>query len=1250
MSEFNNSLQVEQSKLWKKVMQDTKEPQKRLEIGRKLAAQFLKESAERRATAEKIRPLAQAALKAYNEWMDKYINDDVLPSPPKAIMDRIDRDFYGYIMADKRSVISWVNAVESYDEEDKVREEEAKKLAEYCKKQAEAEDVSIDSVIVMWYGFVAGKAYSLIPNPEEARKAWEAAMEEVQDSEDKAVQQEIVNIQKYIYPAYVQMLMKTYEYDKVVQKVKEGLLQPALRDLWKSREGNELLISYAHAVTMRESAGAGDFTDAIEKLGRVIANGELRDGAVAMAEIMAKAKLHQMPRLSAEKWLGVARGFYYQGDVEFRKFREFRDAKETEKADEQFKIAFDHYQNSIPYFQRAIARARDTRVSLPADRLKIEPAAWVEMGSAFHNSGRYLEAVISFDTVRKTFDPESRTKWLPDPNKDAKFYAQPAVANAIKLLDAKDRSGWLTKAEERMGMALRANAASGRQLVWNQQLLGRLDTREDQSYLLAATKLSEAGIVWKEAFDHWRKASSPQEKDKLGKNFEDAIKKHEESLALFAKVPKNTESYEKALFRIGAIYVSISSLYAPERLPQMKPEVVKAKTGEAAENAEKSFKAYEAHVEKNQALSDRLKEERRRNEGELLAMRNRLAGERNDWPAAIALGKKWYEWSAKNQDLSAGASDARNIKTRMIIALLETVETADLAEAEQILTQCENIIAEVGDDPAYRLRSLRNLNSRWYSLLDRAKKAAADAELIGRITNRLVETQRRCLTEGEALGGEYMPSMTDFRNLTAVLFESKKYREAAEMALNILKRFDPENKNRVLGGDDDKQGWKLYWNLISDAKYKLININNPTEESRCLADHRMLLDFMFDTTEGDAARENEKTPPDDDKYPRNYDKALEQIRTIRKNYANNPGCRTDDPKMGVILSGEDNKDGKPRSVLQQIADEAEFRKRIMSTRELFVEAAGIAASQLDATDKTAADEFRKGVEEQLKIIMEHSDPGPNLWWKMVESAKKRGDWREAEKWLIMIKDKAHRESDDYFNASKGLSLIYFQRGAFADAADYALFVRNFMRPDSEIVKKLWPDVEEFLVKCKQGDPKIDITDSHVATVAAEAPPETEADRQMQPLLPILASIQRGSKDMDTPTFREKYNLCKAWQETSRETWRADRLFVNTPKDFRTPKLSERLNVLIELSDLQKELYYLRLMNRLSDRQKADDLRKKVANLNEKLGKLPSLDDLKKELEEAKKQTQTGPKDPEKAVPANEKNEPEEEKNEPTDEQ
>lgn len=1234
VADFQNTVTQALNRLWKRVVDDLKDPAEKQRVCREIAAGYARQMERLRKKADALRPKAQASLKAYGKAEDAFYehNQNGEFVPPRSLMERVNRDYYGYITADKLSIVAQMHMVEAYYKTDPKRREEALKLVAYCKKQVESEDVGSDDIVVMWYWFIIGRSYSLIPDVKNATKAWEEAMNTAPETSDERIRALVVGIQKMIYPAYVKMLMNVKDYDKVVEKIEDGLQQPVLRDLWKSHAGRRLLVDYAQALTLRESAGPRDFTKAIRKLREVVeskAPGALYLGATAMAEVMARAKPHQQPRLNADEWLGVGRGFYYKGDSEYRKYRELRQAKETARAAAQFQEVCKLNGMAVEYYRRAVARARDPRHSTPLVRLSVEPAAWVEMGTAYLHMRRYLEAVISYDTMRRAFRPEVRGKWLPDPKRNRKFYSRKDVKKALADLD-EPRKGWLAKAERRLKIAVTNNAVRNGKLEWNQLLMFKFGGGEDKEYNSALIALNAGGRLWINALKARRKARTDKERAAAAKLFEDAVKKHEEARVHLAKVPEKSKYYEKALFRLGTVSVSLHGLYDVKKLLHRPPEKVQALRKKAAADADKYFRAYEKYVAEHKTLVEKIRADRRRRVGELLLMRTRLAAEVKDWSRTVAQGEAWLTWAAKNKD-NASSGSAKKIKKYLIMALLELAAKQKFPAAKKTLARVEALVEAFKDEPAYHLRSLGNLNARWYLLLDRTRKEGPK-ECVGECVDKVVEMQKRYLAEAEKGDESTKPSLHDYDSLVYLLYELGRWKETADAANELLKRFDPKNRNRVLGGENDEDAWKMYYNIIKDTKSGLINIENPRVEERCLQDHRRLLDYMFDTREGNVARMDKKPPPKYDRYARDYAKAIAQVETIRKNYGRLRGMRTDDPEMPFDLAAL-SKDpvppgafgNKKRSILTQVADEADYRRRIVASRDLLAEVAAKAASQCAAAgDDENASRYRKMQKDQLEILSKVMEYGIRQWWKLAKNALADKNYQDAMDNLIKIKENSKRGSINSFKASKAISEIFFAQKQYADAVVYPLYVRDFIGENAPRVKAHWPNLLAFIDECKaQGAPDPTYKTwlaRRNGTLKVEDPWAERANTWVDEYMEEIKQVMKtGDKEMlADKLFQRRRRFLEECKQHVTEKFAIDRLMTKTPKNLVPKKMLERFNVLRKLDKKERRYYPLFASNNKKQRKTVQVLRGEIVALRKNLTEMPSFKELKQQLEEAVK--------------------------------
>jgi hypothetical protein len=292
------------------------------------------------------------------------------------------------------------------------------------------------------------------------------------------------------------------------------------------------------------------------------------------------------------------------------------------------------------------------------------------------------------------------------------------------------------------------------------------------------------------------------------------------------------------------------------------------------------------------------------------------------------------------------------------------------------------------------------------------------------------------------------PAMDDLLRLMQHLREAGRPREAADAVDLVLKTYDPEKKNAHI--DDD------LWPAAYERMRRIIRYDDWAKWERCKRDHLALLDFLYETPQGEANASHPEKRPENDKYPVSYEKALAQLATIRANYAD---CATNRPSPG---KAEQLLEGK--SFLQAIEDEIVLRRRLIALRDALIDLALEAAEQALEKDAASAVRYRALADEQIHVLMETwfgETPSMKIKSAQIRAANK--DYSGAEQMLREVKaSEPDTSTEIYVRASRMLSETYFKMKRFEDAAEYPQFLRGLGMRNGWAQ---WPDLEDFLERC-----------------------------------------------------------------------------------------------------------------------------------------------------------------------------------------
>ncbi|HYG78601.1 MAG TPA: hypothetical protein VEK08_26615 [Planctomycetota bacterium] len=1018
---------------------------------------------------EKFKP----AFEKYKVWNEKENTTGDKPIPPD-ILKPLAATFDDWLISDKRYVATKVEQLECYDDADAAKKTVGTELAKLIKTRAEAEYFSEFPVIVAWYNYMLGRTYASVADEKQAAEAWNEAL--LIDPGEMAAPQKkaILILKENILHDLVKMKMRAKKYSDVEAIIVESLVTPEMRFLFEKDSGKDLLIDYAKALTLPADATAAEYEKAVKKLREMIA-AETKGGAVTrwaneyrrtIAEVlddMRKNKPNARPKLSAAEWYDAANGFFLMGQQEYKKYDELSSAKD-EKAKAQFDKAYGQYQDAVDYYRRAIGEARKPKTDL-VTRLSIEPKGWFEMALCYLKMGHYYEAAIAYKAMRDSYLPENRKKWMPDLTKpEQRKIAKPAT-ELLAELDKAD--GLLAKSGKNILFALDKNAETHKNAAdgWNKQLKPRVIVQEgiqddskfasDPQYQLGKSEMELArGIM-----DGAKGVKDPKAAEDM---YAQAEAKYLAATDKFAKVKPGTMPHEMAMYQAGTAYVMAQSLWATGKFPSRMAEF-KAKCEEYAKKGNEAFDKYFEDVKSIKGEQEDI-DRRKKLEGAVLLARNALNSGAGRWQEVVKTADAYIEWENQNPDLVGTKSSADVALLNKFRAQIElaspptVVPDVDvyLSGAEKTMKLWRKAKPKENKTFVYMLNALsrrNNLAAFQVEKFVKENKPGITIEMMDKYENKVADLQAERVEMIEEDKDE-QPTMEDYSRLVYLFNKTRRDKKCADMCKKLLDTFDPESKNLRI--PDDEKVWQEKF-----AKMKqLIKYSELNKMSRCVKDHQILVDYMYDTTAGVNAAEQSRRP-EFDQFNSDMERARIQLETIKKNY---PDCQTFDAKLG--------EGGK--SLLAIIEDEIDFRRKIFATRELLFKKAMKVATDYDKENRTdEGKRYKEMAFKQLDILIAMKGETPETLTLKAEIAISLGNYAEALNSLNKVRIEApDQDSMVFFDASKRVSEIYAIQKKWTEAAEYPEFLALTIGFDAKRVKERWPDMKTFLKECYDGGAKM----------------------------------------------------------------------------------------------------------------------------------------------------------------------------------
>jgi len=1043
------------------------------------------------AKYDKFKP----AFEAYKKWNEKENTTGDKPIPPE-ILKPLMVTFDDWLPADKRYVATKVEQVECYDDTDAAKKNVGGELVKVLKLRTEAEYFSEFPVIVAWYNYMLGRTYAGMGDEKLAAEAWNDAL--LVDAGEMAAPQKkaIFILKKNILHDLVKMKMRAKKYPDVEAIVVEALVTPELRSLFEEDAGKDLLIDYAKALTMPNDATAAEYEKAIKKLREMIAL-ETKGGAISrwaneyrrtIAEIlddMRKNKPNAKPKLSALEWYDAANGFFLMGQQEYKKYDEMNTAKDdAAKVKVQQEKAYQEYSDAVDYYRRAIGEARKPKTEL-VTRLAVEPKAWFEMALSYLKMGHYYEAAIAYKAMRDSYLPDNRKKWMPDLSKpDQRKIAKPAT-EILAELDKSD--GLLAKSGKNILYALDKNIETHKNSAdgWNKQLKPRMIVSEgiqddskfasDPQYQLGKSEMELArGIM-----DGAKGVKDPKSAEEM---FAQAEAKYLAATEKFAKVKPNTMPHEMAMYQAGTAFTMVQSLWATARFPSRMAEY-KKQCEELAKKGNDSFDKYSEDVKTIKGEAEDI-ERRKKLEGAVLLARNALNSGAARWAEVIKTSDQYIEWEAQNPDAVGARSSADVALLNKFRSLLELASPPNVVPdinvhldgAEKTMRQWRKSKMKENKTYVFMLNALSRRNNIAAFQVEKFVKDAKPGftiEMVDRYENKVADLQSERVEMIEESDGED-PTMEDYGRLVYLFNKTRRDKKCADMCKKLLDTFDKDNKNMRIP-DDEKLWQEKFAKMKQVIKYSELN-----KMSRAVKDHQILIDYMYDTTAGVNATEQARRP-EHDQFNSDMERALAQLETIKKNY---PDSQTITQKIG------DDK----KSLIAEIEEEIDFRRRILATRELlFSKAIKVASAYEKGGQSEEGKRYKELALKELENLLAIKGDTAAMLTMKADIAISVGDYAKALETLNKVRIEQDQESLEFFSASKKVSEIYAIQKKWKEAAEYPEFLALTGGFDARRVKDRWPDMKIFLKECYDNGAAMPATLKKIydATAEAEKKPDGE---------------------------------------------------------------------------------------------------------------------------------------------------------------
>ncbi|MBE7463589.1 MAG: hypothetical protein HS116_08805 [Planctomycetes bacterium] len=940
----------------------------------------------------------------------------------------------------------------------------ARALIAHLQAHLDSEDLGLLDDLCAWFQYAKGRTHALLQDEDAAAAAWREALGYEMGGAPAEARAAAHEIRMAILRDYVAMHERSASperFEKIVEIVTGSLdhvCNPYMQHECCKPGGKLLRIARARAWPHVPDAGAEEFERALRDLHAIVRDGPpwSRNAAQAMAEIAALAAQRRVrPNLAPAVWLGAAHGAWLDGHAAAQRARELGPA-ETPEARTVRATERESFERAVALYRKAISAARGGPHAGPAERLFAEPRAWSEMSDAHLRLDEPLEAYIAAQALRDFFAPGRRDRWLPDPKRDPKFHAQPGIAAALAALDTPagnepGKEGWLARADNA------ANVALGRLQRTDPHLYLRLQEGQAQpnAYARSAILLDDARRLHEAA----RAAESL---DAALARARDAFLKAEAAALGFQSLAAGDPQREAALYQTGAAWALAAQLAADAPLKHA-PEAQRERA--CAAQALANWEAYESHLRAHAAQDDRALARRAERARAIALQRLLLHHQGRDWDRVL-------EAAAAYTALAPAADpNAALVALRCVQAYSAGTEGFPAPEAAQRLGAAEALLDKLAAQPAHLSYARRTLAARYVAL---AGDSAAEPEELRAWHGRAADLFAADLAAQEA------PPLETAARLLPLLHAAGRPREAAAHAQRLLALHDPRDRN---GSIEDEA-----WPALLEAMQSVLRFDDRERWKRCRQDHAVLIDWLYETRAGAANGDVPSLRPAHDKHPVDYERALEQLAGIRRNY----------PDAATVAPQRDEERFRGVSWLDAVAAEIARRRTLLSVRESLVDLALEAAQEEEAAGRTdEAARLRQTAADQLGLLLEALGDIPSLRLRRAEALAAGGAVREAIGMLEALRAEwPDRDSAWYVRLARRISELHFERRDFAAAAEWPERMR-IAGVNAEWKRKHWPDVDAFLERCyaagapRPGEPA---PAAPAALPAERSPDEKELDR------------------------------------------------------------------------------------------------------------------------------------------------------------
>ena len=735
------------------------------------------------------------------------------------------------------------------------------------------------------------------------------------------------------------------------------------------------------------------------------------------------------------------------------------------------------YEECVGAYREAIRAAKDP--DLPyLERLKWEPRCWFEMGLAFFKMKLYYESAICFESVLENFSPHilgerfaknrqyqrqldtikaeiAAGKRKSDvegakPNAHSELFKDlskrkdykdvlPAVADFVnksadnyrKVIGLRKR---MTKSEADVELYLNALKVL---------VEVRPELAAEKDYFFAKAVFEEGGDALTDASRLLRTNAVA-----AAKKLREGISGMEKAAAGFKDVKRTSSFYETALHNTANTYYRVVDTLS--KFKKRHPKSIKA--AEVEKYGKLSLEYYDKYLEfikSHPAITPEVKLQRKKYTADIYLARPLVQLILGDAKSAIEgcaaylklkERKKeydslvmWTQFKAYRELATAKGATIEEIEAGVkdMVALAKRMKAHP--KASRFFTTAGRYIAATYGTGSNNLIMLRKKMINEAPSVPKPQQAAYQAKL-KRVEEKVKEYKYQSAKWVKDTLSDN-PTMAELGSVGKVFYGLKRYEDAKAIYEKLLDSFD---------GDGDKKTRDLTEGEFAELREK-IWYDDEGKLDKARKDFDKVKDFIFDKEESKGVPPEERTEELQD-----YGKAMDVIEQMvgKQGYA---------------------KDIQIKDGIEVIRKELETRLMFLVASQQISECYVALAKEAEADgDEDKAQDYWKKANKQFIALLEYWYTDVDLRFGLAGSYAALGKkdpemYKKAMETYIELKEKVAEKSDKWFEANKALSEVFLQMGEARKALAFPLILQLTM---PEYGKTMWPDMEDFVAKCK----------------------------------------------------------------------------------------------------------------------------------------------------------------------------------------